>query len=90
MTILAVFAAALSVMLISLAGVMFTAKRLGGWMRDRMTYLATFSAGVLFVLAYHLIEESLHESASWIVVAGAVLAGALLLELVHLLSRGQN
>ncbi len=83
MTILMVFVAAFSVMLISLAGVVFTAERLGGWVRGRMTYLATFSAGVLIILAFHLIEESLHEGASTAIVVGAVIAGALFLEIIH-------
>ncbi len=83
MTILVIFAAAFSVMLISLAGIFFTSHHLGEWMRDRITYLATFSAGVLSVLAYHLIEESFQESASTVLVAGTVILGALLLELIH-------
>ena len=48
--------AALAIMLASLAGVLFATKTLGGWMRRHLTYFATFSAGVLLVLAYHLIE----------------------------------
>src|SRR3989338_3422961 len=62
--------AALSVMLASLAGVIFATKTLGAWMRHHLTYFATFSAGVLVVLAYHLIEEAFHEAESVVLVDG--------------------
>lgn len=75
--------AAFSVMLVSLAGVIFTSRTLGAWMRIHLAYLTTFSAGVLSVLAYHLIEESLHESPSEALVAGAILAGVLVMEIIH-------
>jgi zinc and cadmium transporter len=83
MTTLIIFAAAFSVMLVSLAGVVFTNRTLGRWMRKRLTYLATFSAGVLAVLAYHLIEEALHEAESLALVAGSVIVGAIVLEIIH-------
>ena len=47
------------------------------------SYLATFSAGVLGVLAYHLIREALLESASTLLVVGSIIAGVLLLEILH-------
>ncbi|PIR83623.1 hypothetical protein COU18_02990 [Candidatus Kaiserbacteria bacterium CG10_big_fil_rev_8_21_14_0_10_51_14] len=83
MTILIILGAAFSVMVVSLSGVLFTAKHMGDWARERVTYLATFSAGVLIVLAYNLIEESLHESPSTAIVVAAVIAGALFLEIIH-------
>jgi zinc and cadmium transporter len=80
--ILAVLAA-LSVMLVSLSGVIFTFQALGSWMKSRLTILATFAAGVLTILSYHLIEEALHESSSAAIVAASVVIGAVALELIH-------
>lgn len=75
--------AAVCVMFASLVGVIFTNRALGNWMRARLTYLATFSAGVLGVLAYHLLEESFHETGSVALVAASVIAGIVVLEIVH-------
>jgi len=75
--------AALIIMFASLTGVVFAAKTLGGWMNRHLTYFATFSAGVLIVLAYHLIEEAFHEGESVALVAAAVIAGMVILELIH-------
>src|SRR3990167_3471760 len=82
MYIAAVFAA-LFIMLASLTGVIFATKTLGSWMHRHLTYFATFSAGVLIVLAYHLIEEAFHEGESVALVAAAVIAGMVILELIH-------
>lgn len=73
----------MSIMFVSLAGVIFTYQSLGSWMRKHLTYLATFSAGVLSLLAYHLIEESLHESPTAAIAAGSILAGVIVMELIH-------
>lgn len=70
-------------MLASLIGVIFTSNTLGSWMRERLTYLATFSGGVLIILAYHLLEESFHESGSIIIVAGSIVTGVTLFEILH-------
>lgn len=75
-------AAALAVMSISLAGVIFTVGRLGVWMQRYLTYLATFSGGVFLLIAYHLAEEAVHEG-GWIVGVGSVLLGAALMEGIH-------
>ncbi|OGG45630.1 hypothetical protein A2673_02615 [Candidatus Kaiserbacteria bacterium RIFCSPHIGHO2_01_FULL_50_13] len=75
--------AALSVMLISLSGVICTVHVFGAWMNRNLTYLATFSAGVLTILAYHLVIESVHESESVAIVAGSIIAGAIILEIIH-------
>lgn len=83
MTILFSLIAAFAVMLVSLSGVIFTSWRLGTWMKSRLTYLATFSAGVLAVLAYHLIEEAFHEAASLPLVAASIVIGVVALEIVH-------
>ena len=76
-------AAGFGVMLISLSGVIFTSKALGAWMRSRLTYLATFSAGVLTILSYHLIEESVRESSSAALAVGSILAGGIVMEIIH-------
>lgn len=81
--IVASLIAAVSIMLISLAGVVFAYQSLGAWMRRHLTYLATFSAGVLSLLAYHLIEESLHEAPTAAIAAGSILAGIIVMELIH-------
>jgi zinc and cadmium transporter len=83
MTILFSVIAAFAVMFASLVGVIFSSRQLGNWMKSRLTYLATFSAGVLAVLAYHLIEEAFHEAASIPLVAGSIVIGVVALEIVH-------
>jgi zinc and cadmium transporter len=83
MVALGILMAAGAVMLVSFAGVVFTYRTLGSWLERNLTYLATFSAGVLAVLSYHLIEEALHEAPSLAVVAGSVVGGAVLLEIIH-------
>ncbi len=81
MPILFAVAAALVIMLGSLSGILFVQKTLGRWMRGRLTYLATFSAGVLTILAYHLMKEAFASSAE--VAAASVVAGAVILEIIH-------
>lgn len=75
--------AGLAVMVVSLSGVIFTSNTVGAWLKPRLAYLATFSAGVLAVLAYHLIEEALHEASSFTVVAASLVVGVVALEIIH-------
>src|SRR3989344_2269002 len=75
--------AAVCVMLASLVGVVFTHQAPGAWMQRRLTYLATFSAGVLTILAYHLVEEAFYESESVALAAASVVGGVVLLEILH-------
>lgn len=75
--------AACAVMLVSLSGVLFASQALSRWMRSNLTYLATFSGGVFLIVVYHLLEETLHESGSVALAAGAVLFGAALMEALH-------
>jgi zinc and cadmium transporter len=78
--------AAAIVMLVSLSGVLFSAEVLRSWMRRNLPYLATFAAGVFLIVVYHLLEETLHESSSLALAAGAVLFGvAIMLALHHVL-----
>jgi len=81
--IIASVLAAFAVMFASLVGIAFAHNVLRSWMRSRLTYLATFSAGVLSILAYHLIQESLHESSTAALSAGSILAGVISLEIIH-------
>ena len=81
--IIASVVAAICVMVVSLSGVIFTSQTLGAWMRSLLTYLATFSAGVLSILAYHLIKESLHEAPTAAFAAGSILAGIIVMEIIH-------
>jgi len=74
--------AALSVMAISLIGVIFLSRRLGTWIHRHLTYLATFAAGVFIIVAWHLAEEAIHEG-GWIVGLGAMLVGAALMESIN-------
>ncbi len=83
MTALLSIIAGFAVMTVSLSGVVFTSNKIGAWLAPRLTYFATFSAGVLSVLAYHLIEESLHEASSVAVVASSVVIGIIALEIIH-------
>ena len=82
MIILYSLLASLFIMSGSLAGVLFTSNSLGAWVRPRMGYLATFSAGVLSILTYHLISEAT-ESTTLPTTLLAVAAGMLALEVVH-------
>ncbi len=82
-SLVAPLVAALAIMLVSLSGVIFASKALSQWMRSNLTYLATFSAGVFVIVIYHLLEETLHESGSFALAAGAVLFGAALMEALH-------
>lgn len=75
--------AALTVMLVAIVGVVFTVGALGRWMQRYTTYLATFSGGVFLLVVYHLLEETLHESASIALAAGSVLFGAALVQALH-------
>ncbi len=76
--------ASLLVMLVSLAGVVFSVGTLGRWMHRYITYLATFSGGVFLLVAYHLASEAVHEG-GWILAVTSVLLGASLMEAVHFL-----
>lgn len=75
-------AAAIIVMFVSFVGVVFTVGRVGIWLQRYLTYLATLSAGVFLLIAYHLAEEAVHEG-GWIVGLGSVLLGATLMEGIH-------
>ena len=76
------FTAAFCVMLVSLVGIVCTSKILGLWVQERLTYLATFSAGVLSVLAYHLIGEAFLESTAVLALI-SVAAGVVVMEIIH-------
>jgi zinc transporter ZupT len=76
------FFAALAVMLVSLVGVVFTVGKLGMWLQRYLTYLATLSAGVFLLIAYHLAEEAVHEG-GWIVGVGSIIIGAAIMEGIH-------
>lgn len=80
----AAFLAAILVMTMSLIGVIFTRGSLGAWMRRYLTYLATFSAGVFLLIAYHLAQEAVEEG-GWVVGLLAVALGAAVMEGIHYL-----
>jgi zinc and cadmium transporter len=75
-------AAAFTVMLVSLIGVVFAVGRVGSWVQRYLTYLATLSAGVFLLIAYHLAEEAVHEG-GWIVGVGSIILGAAIMEGIH-------
>ncbi|HWO07025.1 MAG TPA: ZIP family metal transporter [Candidatus Paceibacterota bacterium] len=75
-------AAALLVMLVSLAGIIFSAQVFASWVHRNLTYLASFAGGVFLIVIYHLLEETLHEG-SLSLAAGAVLFGATLMVALH-------
>jgi len=70
-------------MLISLTGVLFSVEVLRSWMQRNLAYLATFAGGVLLLVVYHLLEETLHESSSLALAAGAVLFGVAVMTALH-------
>ena len=75
--------AAGAVMLVSLSGIVFASQFLGAWARRNLTFLATFSGGIFLIVIFHLLEETLHESSSLALAAGAVLFGATMMEALH-------
>lgn len=83
MHITAAVIASLVVMFVSLSGILFSSRVLGSWMQRNLTYLATFSGGVFLLVVYHLLGETLHESSSLALAAGAVLFGAALTQAFH-------
>ena len=75
--------AAAAVMLVSLSGVMFSAAALRGWVQRNLPYLATFAGGVFLLVVFRLLEETLHESTSLALAAGAILFGAAIMTALH-------
>jgi zinc and cadmium transporter len=61
-------------MLVSLSGVLFTTKRLAGWMERNLKYLISFSAGVFLVIFFNLTRETYeHTTNVWVTLAYIVL-----------------
>lgn len=76
--------AALAIMLVSLSGIVFTARRMGGWMEKNLPLLATFSIGIFAVVTWGLFSEALEHGAGLVVVL-SVIAGATLVKLLSTL-----
>jgi len=74
---------ALLIAAVSVSGIIFSAGFLSGFMSRNLKYLASFSGGVFILVAYRLLEESLHEGDSLALVAGSVLFGAALMQALH-------
>lgn len=66
------------IMLASLAGVVFTWKTIGVWLKPRLHYMVALATGVLMVMAYSLIEEALHEGLTPVILGMFILGGVLL------------
>lgn len=75
--------AALFIMAASLAGVIFTSRKLGSWMERNLPFLATFSIGIFAVVTWGLFEESLEHDGGFVIIL-SIAAGALI---VHFLSK---
>lgn len=75
--------AAAVVMAVSLSGVFFSADILRSWMQRNLPYLATFAGGVFLLVVFHLLDETLHESSSFALVAGSILFGAAIMVALH-------
>ncbi len=73
--------AAVAVMLVSLSGVIFASRRLGGFMERNLPFFATFSIGIFAVITWGLFEEAL-EIASISTVILSVIAGAILVRIL--------
>lgn len=77
----AVWIAALAVMLASLAGVIFVWKRFGSWVEKRLGYLVTFAGGVFLIVIIDLGQESMEFGLPILELIIWALAGAVFLEL---------
>jgi zinc and cadmium transporter len=73
--------AAFVIMLASLAGVVFTSRKLGSFMEKNLPFLATFSIGIFAVITWGLFAEAL-ELASATIVILSVAAGMLLIKIL--------
>jgi zinc and cadmium transporter len=74
--------ASLAVMLVSLSGVLFTSRKLSGWVERNLKYLISFSAGVFLIIFFNLTSETLeHTGSVWITLV-YILVGFLLLSTI--------
>lgn len=71
------------VMIVSLAGILFTKGSFGAWMSHRIGYLTSFATGVIALLVFHLVQESLEESSMPVASLVALVGGFVAMELIH-------
>lgn len=70
-------------MLASFSGVLFIGRRPNAWLQKNLKYLTTFSAGVLIAIAYHLIQEVIHEgNPHWFSLVSWIALGILVVEIL--------
>ncbi len=71
--------AAFIIMLASFSGIIFTSKRMGGWVKNNLPLLATFSIGIFAVITWGLCSEALEHGKGSIVVISLII-GALIVK----------
>lgn len=76
--------AAFIIMLASLSGIIFSARRLGGWMERNLQFLVTFSIGIFAVITWELFGEAL-EHGEGVVVVISVIIGAIAVKILSML-----
>ncbi len=81
MTVLYPFIAALTIMTVSLIGVLATWKPLGFWLEKNLSYLVSFSAGVFLVISYNLAGETFAVINHPLMAIISILAGFILFNL---------
>ncbi|HMQ02160.1 MAG TPA: ZIP family metal transporter [Candidatus Doudnabacteria bacterium] len=73
-----ILVSAFTVMLVSLIGIVTTAKTLGGWAERNLKYLTTFATGVFIVVAYKLVAETFHSDLEPASILGIMAFGAVI------------
>lgn len=77
MTTIYILLSAAAVMLISLAGIVTTAKTIGSWAERNLKYLTTFATGVFILVAYKLVGETFHSNIEVSSILGIIAFGML-------------
>lgn len=79
-----IFITVFTIMLASLAGVVFSWKFFERWLQPRMRYVVAFAMGIFIMIVYGLTKEVLHEGLTF-GTAAMFLLGAVLLEIATML-----
>lgn len=69
---------AVAVMLISLVGIITTAKTFGGWAERNLKYLTSFATGVFIIVAYNLLREIFHSELEVGIILGIIAFGVII------------
>ncbi|MFT5180076.1 MAG: zinc and cadmium transporter [Candidatus Paceibacteria bacterium] len=77
MELIYIVIASFTIMLASLAGILFVSKRLESWANRNMKYLIAFASGVFLIVAYDLIFEAFETTQNNIIVVISIIVGFL-------------